>query len=46
MFNTALDGLTDYPFDRLRALLGGIDPPAGLNPLVMSLGEPSMRRRT
>ncbi len=40
MFNTALDGLTDYPFDRLRALLGGIDPPAGLNPLVMSLGEP------
>ncbi len=40
MFNTALDELTDYPFDRLRALLDGLTPPAGMEPLVMSLGEP------
>jgi N-succinyldiaminopimelate aminotransferase len=40
MYNPALDRLTDYPFDRLRALLGGIEPPAGLEPMIMSLGEP------
>lgn len=40
MFNSALDRLTDYPFDRLRALLAGIEPPPGVTPLVMSLGEP------
>jgi aspartate/methionine/tyrosine aminotransferase len=40
MFNPALDLLTDYPFDRLRALLDGIDPPAGGKPVIMSLGEP------
>jgi succinyldiaminopimelate transaminase len=40
MFNNALDRLTDYPFDRLRALLDGIQPPAGTTPLIMSLGEP------
>ncbi len=40
MFNSALDRLTDYPFDRLRALLAGIDPPPGATPLIMSLGEP------
>jgi succinyldiaminopimelate transaminase len=40
MYNDALDGLTDYPFDRLRALLGPIEPPAGVAPLTMSLGEP------
>lgn len=40
MFNPRLDMLTDYPFERLRALLQG---PAGQNgeePLIMSIGEP------
>ena len=32
MLNPALDRLTDYPFDRIRALLADIDPPAGLTP--------------
>ena len=40
MHNEALDRLTDYPFDRLRALLGDDQPPAGLDPVIMSLGEP------
>lgn len=40
MLNPALQALTDYPFDRLRALLAGIEPPAGLRPLVLSVGEP------
>jgi N-succinyldiaminopimelate aminotransferase len=40
MHNDALDRLTDYPFDRLRALLGGLDGPAGIEPVIMSLGEP------
>lgn len=40
MYNKDLDRLTDYPFDRLRSLLGGLEPPAGANPLIMSLGEP------
>ena len=40
MYNRDLDRLTDYPFDRLRALLGGLEPRAGADPLIMSLGEP------
>ena len=40
MYNTRLDGLTEYPFQRLAALLEGIDPPAGPPPLVMSICEP------
>ena len=40
MLNPALEALTDYPFDRLRALLDPIAPPAGLTPLVLSVGEP------
>ncbi|NQV57868.1 MAG: aminotransferase class I/II-fold pyridoxal phosphate-dependent enzyme [Rhodospirillales bacterium] len=40
MHNDALDGLTDYPFDRLRALLNGVDAPADIDPVIMSLGEP------
>ncbi|MFP6736479.1 MAG: aminotransferase class I/II-fold pyridoxal phosphate-dependent enzyme [Rhodospirillales bacterium] len=40
MHNDALDRLTDYPFDRLRALLGDTDGPAGVAPVIMSLGEP------
>jgi N-succinyldiaminopimelate aminotransferase len=38
MYNTRLDGLTEYPFQRLAALLAGIEP--GASPLVMSIGEP------
>lgn len=40
MLNPALAALTDYPFDRLRALLDGIQPPPELTPLVLSVGEP------
>lgn len=40
MLNPALEALTDYPFDRLRALLDPIRPPEGLPPLVLSVGEP------
>ena len=40
MHNTNLEKLTDYPFDRLRALLNGIDAPADKTPMIMSLGEP------
>jgi N-succinyldiaminopimelate aminotransferase len=40
MLNPLLDRLGDYPFDRLRALLDGIQPPSGLRPLVLSIGEP------
>jgi N-succinyldiaminopimelate aminotransferase len=38
--NARLDAVGDYPFDRLRALLGGIEPPAGMMPIPLSLGEP------
>ncbi len=40
MYNTRLDGLTEYPFQRLAALLKGIEPPPGTSPVVMSIGEP------
>ena len=40
MYNRDLDRLTDYPFDRLRALLDGIEPPTPAEPVIMSLGEP------
>jgi N-succinyldiaminopimelate aminotransferase len=40
MLNPRLRLLDDYPFDRLRALLDPIAPPAGLAPTVLSIGEP------
>ena len=40
MHNEALDRLTGYPFDRLRALLDGLKAPDGVEPVIMSLGEP------
>lgn len=40
MLNPRLDRLPDYPFDRLRALLNPIRPPADLAPLALSVGEP------
>lgn len=38
--NPALERLPDYPFARLRTLLGGLAPPAGVEPVTMSVGEP------
>lgn len=38
MHNPRLDLLTDYPFQRLAALLEGLEP--GAAPLMMSIGEP------
>src|SRR5438309_1137725 len=32
--------LPRYPFERLHKLLDNVTPPAGLTPIVMSLGEP------
>ncbi len=40
MFNDRISQIGDYPFDRLRALLGPIEPPAGLTAIALSLGEP------
>ncbi len=38
--NARMDAVGDYPFDRLRSLLGTLEPPAGLKPIPLSLGEP------
>lgn len=38
--NDRLDAVGDYSFDRLRALLGGLEPPDGVTPIALSLGEP------
>ncbi len=40
MFNDRLDRVGDYPFDRLRALLGDLAPPDGVAPISLALGEP------
>ena len=32
--------LQPYPFQRLRALLEGVEPPAGVTPVPLSIGEP------
>lgn len=38
--NPSLGRLQPYPFERLRALLAGAQPPAGLPHISMSIGEP------
>jgi N-succinyldiaminopimelate aminotransferase len=38
--NHFLDSLQPYPFERLRALVAGVAPPADLAPISMSIGEP------
>jgi len=38
MLNPRVSDLPDYPFDRLRTLLDGVEPPAGMKPLVLSVG--------
>lgn len=40
MLNRLIAHLADYPFDRLRALLEGLSPADGLQPIVLSVGEP------
>jgi N-succinyldiaminopimelate aminotransferase len=40
MLNPRVSDLPDYPFDRLKTLLDGVEPPAGMKPLVLSVGEP------
>jgi N-succinyldiaminopimelate aminotransferase len=40
MLNPHLASLTAYPCDRLRRLLDRVEPPSGLEPLVLSVGEP------
>lgn len=38
--NHALTQLQPYPFEKLRALLAGITPPADKRPIALSIGEP------
>ncbi len=38
--NPRLGLLQPYPFEKLRRLLAGASPPAGLAPIALSLGEP------
>lgn len=38
--NPTLAHLRAYPFERLRALLAGVEPPAHLHHISMSIGEP------
>jgi N-succinyldiaminopimelate aminotransferase len=38
--NPRLGLLKPYPFEKLRALLAGAAPPAGLSPVNLSIGEP------
>ncbi len=40
MHNQRLDRLTDYPFQRLRALLRDVAPRADLEPIALHIGEP------
>nr|WP_298140257.1 succinyldiaminopimelate transaminase [uncultured Pseudomonas sp.] len=41
--NHALNQLQPYPFEKLRALLGGIQPPADKRAIALSIGEPKHR---
>lgn len=38
--NPLLEKLQPYPFEKLRALLAGVTPKAGLTPINLSIGEP------
>jgi N-succinyldiaminopimelate aminotransferase len=38
--NPRLALLQPYPFEKLRALMGGVAPPAGVKPINLSIGEP------
>lgn len=41
--NRALDLLQPYPFEKLRALLAGVQPPADKKAIALSIGEPKHR---
>ncbi len=41
--NRDLDLLQPYPFEKLRALLAGTNPPAERKPIALSIGEPKHR---
>ncbi|WP_301154255.1 succinyldiaminopimelate transaminase [Metapseudomonas otitidis] len=41
--NDALNQLQPYPFEKLRALLAGAQPPADRTPIALSIGEPKHR---
>ncbi|WP_107328229.1 succinyldiaminopimelate transaminase [Metapseudomonas otitidis] len=41
--NDALNQLQPYPFEKLRALLTGAQPPADRAPIALSIGEPKHR---
>lgn len=41
--NDALSLLQPYPFEKLRALLTGVVPPADKRPIALSIGEPKHR---
>lgn len=43
MLNPRLSTLPEYPFERLRGLLDGIPLPDGVEPTVLSIGEPRHR---
>lgn len=43
LLNNRLALLTDYPFQRLAALLDGVSPPLGLDPISFAIGEPKHR---
>ena len=38
--NHALNQLQPYPFEKLRALLAGVTPPADKRAIALSIGEP------
>lgn len=38
--NPNLSRLQPYPFEKLRTLFAGVEPPAGLKPIRLSIGEP------
>jgi len=40
MLNPDLQRLKPYPFEQLSVLLSGIQPPAGVTPIPLSIGEP------
>lgn len=40
MINDRLAALTDYPFRRLAELLADLAPPRGVEPIIVSIGEP------
>jgi N-succinyldiaminopimelate aminotransferase len=41
--NESLNLLQPYPFEKLRGLLAGAQPPADLRPIALSIGEPKHR---